>query len=556
MYIAVYLSALKWKLHLIKEHTNTCILIQSDLKGQVSELLDISRQLAHDRLIPWSEYWSFLGSYADLSCAEGLKKLEDYLAKKNHFASLNRSVTPQRIRALNSSVLRTPESRQSSVVVNLKSTPTQTQHSAPLCATDNMAMDSEENNGLSAKKALFIDSEAVSFGGDVVTQNAFHKRPVGLNHQNGDGSLLSGSSLQHITQTKALFKDSHLKVKTEIIGAEDVCDGTLLNTSGSADSNRQSDDEKLLSGPDSQKTVKTERLGAENAFRNAKQNEPGSLNRQSHDEKLLSGLDSQKTVKTGRLGAENVFRNAKQNDPGSANLNQPSDDTYLRLSGSSRCGCLVQDVQLGNSEGPAMETVTKTFEALSLHQSKDTKGSRRLSTDNSELTDSIDCSHSVEMADRSTREEQVENVLSCKKKLSFRLLESNESPLKDTYTKASGFDCMETPINKIEEAKNIISSSTTSESFGEGHIPLLDKKHLGGNLLQGKMSDIRSEIQRSVSHSLVTSPVDTLSSDFPRVSKKTANLPERKESLPIRSGSCSDVLGFGSKGPDDIFIQG
>ncbi|KAJ7389817.1 LEM domain [Desmophyllum pertusum] len=43
----------------------------------------IGRELAHNGRIAWTEYWNFLGGYADLSSSQGLDKLDDYLAKKN-----------------------------------------------------------------------------------------------------------------------------------------------------------------------------------------------------------------------------------------------------------------------------------------------------------------------------------------------------------------------------------------------------------------------------------------------------------------------------------------
>lgn len=40
---------------------------------------DLAREMGH----PWAEYWDFLDSFVDLSSAEGLRKLEEYLGKKD-----------------------------------------------------------------------------------------------------------------------------------------------------------------------------------------------------------------------------------------------------------------------------------------------------------------------------------------------------------------------------------------------------------------------------------------------------------------------------------------
>ncbi|KAK2837650.1 hypothetical protein Q5P01_014862 [Channa striata] len=43
----------------------------------------VGRDLAHEMGHPWAEYWDFLESFVDLSSAEGLRKLEEYLSKKD-----------------------------------------------------------------------------------------------------------------------------------------------------------------------------------------------------------------------------------------------------------------------------------------------------------------------------------------------------------------------------------------------------------------------------------------------------------------------------------------
>lgn len=46
-------------------------------------MMTIHRDLAHGMGAPWAEFWDFLDSFVDLSSTEGLRKLEEYLSKKD-----------------------------------------------------------------------------------------------------------------------------------------------------------------------------------------------------------------------------------------------------------------------------------------------------------------------------------------------------------------------------------------------------------------------------------------------------------------------------------------
>lgn len=43
----------------------------------------VHRDLAREMRAPWAEFWDFLDSFVDLSSTEGLRKLEEYLSKRD-----------------------------------------------------------------------------------------------------------------------------------------------------------------------------------------------------------------------------------------------------------------------------------------------------------------------------------------------------------------------------------------------------------------------------------------------------------------------------------------
>lgn len=118
------------------------------------------RDLAHTGRVAWTEYWNFLGCYADLSSSQGLEKLEEYLEKKKEKVILSRlSVTPQRVRAVKSvsSILKTPESRTSTIILNEDGLRHQTVEKS---TSDHYNIhDLRHNSSLPSRKVLFSDSE-------------------------------------------------------------------------------------------------------------------------------------------------------------------------------------------------------------------------------------------------------------------------------------------------------------------------------------------------------------------------------------------------------------
>lgn len=45
--------------------------------------LSVYRDLAHELGHPWAEYWDFLDAFVDMASADGLRRLEEHLSKKD-----------------------------------------------------------------------------------------------------------------------------------------------------------------------------------------------------------------------------------------------------------------------------------------------------------------------------------------------------------------------------------------------------------------------------------------------------------------------------------------
>lgn len=186
----------------------------------------ISRALAHCESVPWTEYWAFLGCYADLASPQGLTKLEDYLANRKERIVLSRlSVTPQRVRTVKNVCreLKTPESRQSSVLLSDSGLEHQTAFANDVdCCTEKNLLDCCDSSPLLSRKEIFPESEMepekLNFELEDVTveskpdnskeQHIVEKFSSG---KDGNGSI-SRSSPQEI------MKDKRYKPTTEMLG--------------------------------------------------------------------------------------------------------------------------------------------------------------------------------------------------------------------------------------------------------------------------------------------------------------------------------------------------
>lgn len=126
-------------------------------------LFVILRQLAHNVKVPWTEYWSFLGGYADFSNLQGIAKLENYLAKNREQLLFNRlSITPQRVEVPKSisGIQKTPESRQSSVILQ-----------ANVLLNEGMNVQPNENSGITLRDVYHGSSRKSLFSNSVESEN-------------------------------------------------------------------------------------------------------------------------------------------------------------------------------------------------------------------------------------------------------------------------------------------------------------------------------------------------------------------------------------------------
>lgn len=144
-----------------KEQRNSYIHIKR--KDDSRGVERIGRQLAHNVKVPWTEYWSFLGGYADFSNLQGIAKLENYLAKNREQLLFNRlSITPQRVEVPKSisGIQKTPESRQSSVILQ-----------ANMLLNEGMNVQPNGNSGITLRDVYHGSSRKSLFSNSVESEN-------------------------------------------------------------------------------------------------------------------------------------------------------------------------------------------------------------------------------------------------------------------------------------------------------------------------------------------------------------------------------------------------
>ncbi|XP_068166484.1 ankyrin repeat and LEM domain-containing protein 2 [Antennarius striatus] len=156
---------------------NQAVLIHHILKSDPNRGAErVGRDLAHGRGYPWAEYWDFLDSFVDLSSPDGLRKLEEYLGKKDFIPLFHEEAGENET----SNRFKTPSPGKPKKFCNSISV------GAFLDEGDDISLEEMKNRQNAALTS--ITSSAASKDGlkGAVGGREFHILPVALHHRGAD----------------------------------------------------------------------------------------------------------------------------------------------------------------------------------------------------------------------------------------------------------------------------------------------------------------------------------------------------------------------------------